>query len=93
MAQRITTVISHRQFKKHYQKRVAPHPALIKQFEKRFALFIADRDKRELSDHALVGELQGYRAFSITGDIRVVYQLISETTALMLDIGTHNQVY
>ena len=66
---------------------------MIEQFEKRYALFITDRDERVLSDHALVGELQGYRAFSITGDIRVVYQLINETTVLLLDIGTHNQVY
>lgn len=93
MAQRITTVTAHRQFKKHYKKRITPQPALVKQFEKRYRLFITNREHRLLGDHALAGELQGYRAFSITGDIRVVYQLINETTALLLDIGKHNQVY
>jgi addiction module RelE/StbE family toxin len=93
MAQRITTISVHKQFKKHYKIRIAPRLALVKQFEKRYTLFIANREHRLLGDHALAGELQGYRAFSITRDIRVVYRLINETTVLMVDIGTHNQVY
>jgi len=45
-----------------------------------------------LQDHLLMGKLEGYRAFSVTGDIRVVYY-IHDQTAYFVDIGTHNQVY
>ncbi len=33
------------------------------------------------------------RAFSVTGDIRIVYFEINDESVLFLDIGTHNQVY
>jgi len=45
-----------------------------------------------LRDHALGGKMKGFRSFSITGDIRVVYY-ISENIAYFVDIGSHNQVY
>lgn len=45
-----------------------------------------------LQDHSLAGDLEGYRAFSVTGDYRVVY-FKEEVTFHLYDIGTHNQVY
>lgn len=46
-----------------------------------------------LNDHQLTGDLEGKRAFNITGDIRVVYRQIDEEAIEFLDIGSHNQVY
>ena len=43
-------------------------------------------------DHKLIGSLEGFRSFSITGDIRVVYRKDGAEIELY-DIGTHNQVY
>jgi len=45
-----------------------------------------------LHDHALTGKLAGKRAFSIAGDIRVIYVEFDDFI-VFLDIGTHNQVY
>ncbi|MBI3486516.1 type II toxin-antitoxin system YafQ family toxin [Candidatus Daviesbacteria bacterium] len=45
-----------------------------------------------LKDHKLIGKKFGFRAFSVTGDIRVVYKLINSDVWLY-DIGSHNQVY
>ena len=39
------------------------------------------------------GAKSGSRSCSITGDIRVVYRKKDEKTVILLDIGTHNQVY
>lgn len=61
-------------------------------FHHRLELFTQDPDHPLLKDHALSGKLIGHRAFSVTGDIRVVYY-IHEDTAYFTDIGTHNQVY
>lgn len=46
-----------------------------------------------LRDHALQGALYGYRAISITGDIRLIYYYVSAEIICLYDIGTHNQVY
>ena len=79
-------------FKKAYQKRIEPNNNLTKRFESRYDLFENDPANPILKDHVLSGKLQGHRAFSITGDIRVVYYIFEET-AYFIDIGTHNQVY
>ena len=81
-----------KQFKKNYKKRMLTNPALDKRFGERFRIFMEDSSKPLIKDHALSGKLTGLRAFSITGDIRVIYY-IKEETAYFIDIGTHNQVY
>lgn len=82
----------HRIFRKHYQQRVASNLKLDKQFHARVKLFLDGVREAPLDDHALTGDLRGRRAFSITGDCRVVY-FESESDLVFLDIGTHNQVY
>lgn len=85
-------VAKSRQFEKHYKKRIAPNQKLDSQFEERLALFLSGYNGHPLNDHALIGKLKGKRAFSITSDIRVIYEETADTV-LLLDIGAHNQVY
>ena len=89
------TIEYHRQFKKNYTKRIRPYPTLNKRTQTRVKLFISDRSNPLLKDHPLSGDMKGYRAFSITGDVRVVYRISTDqtNTILFYDIGTHNQVY
>jgi addiction module RelE/StbE family toxin len=79
-------------FQKHYQKRVAPHANLVEQFRFRLQLLIDDPTHPLLRDHKLIGQKRSYRAFSLTGDFRVVYQIENDVLYLY-DVGTHNQVY
>jgi len=79
-------------FKKAYKKRIQQNENLVKRFDQRYDLFENDSQDPILKDHELSGKLQGYRAFSVTGDIRVIYYIF-EDTAYLVDIGTHNQVY
>lgn len=83
----------HPDFRRHYKKRVAPHPRLISKTKQRIAMFQKDPRNPTLKDHALTGKKCHLRAFSVTGDIRIVYKPTSKNTVLFLDIGTHNQVY
>jgi len=46
-----------------------------------------------LQDHRLSGAKKDLRAFSITGDIHIVYLPISDIEVIFMDIGSHNQVY
>jgi len=79
-------------FKKHYFKRIKPFPNLDQNFAERYNLFTENPNNQILDDHFLSGKMKGFRAFSITGDIRVVYY-IHDNIAYFVDIGTHNQVY
>lgn len=79
-------------FKKAYAKRISHRKNLVARFEERYDLFVEKPANPILEDHALSGKLEGFRAFSITGDVRVVYYIYNDT-AYFVDIGTHNQVY
>lgn len=71
----------HKSFIKSYRKRILHNASLDRKFKERLKLFIQNNKSPLLKDHALKGKKLGHRAFSIAGDI------------LLLDIGTHNQVY
>jgi addiction module RelE/StbE family toxin len=79
-------------FKKHLQQRLSHQPKALKQLETRIDLFQRNERSELLNDHALTGSMTGLRAFSVSGDIRVIYQE-NDDACLFADIGTHNQVY
>ncbi len=83
----------HNSFKKAYKKRVIPGSKLDKKVEERLAIFRNNPSHPILREHSLKGKKIGLRAFSVTGDIRVVYLPIDKDSVLLLDIGKHNQVY
>lgn len=82
----------HRQFEKNFKKRIASDHKLRAQFVERLRLFVDGERGQPLNDHALTGKLKGKRAFSVTGDIRAIYEE-NENEIIFLDIGTHAQVY
>lgn len=83
----------HRTFLKSYTKRIKTNPKIKLAFEKRVQEFCRKPTSPQLHDHQLIGQKQNFRSFSITGDIRLVYQYVDENTVLFFDIGSHNQVY
>ena len=83
----------HRTFKKNFRKRIAPNPKLVEQFEARLVLFTHGEHGYPLYDHPLTGNHIGRRSFSITGDIRIIYEEVDDGAAVLIDIGTHAQVY
>lgn len=85
-------ILYHKNFIKNYRKRIDPSKKLSSQFKARFDQFLKDPKNPALKDHKLVGKKKGYRAFCITGDIRVVYKRL-DNSIVLTDIGSHNQVY
>lgn len=79
-------------FLKNFKIRISSKQSLHKKFDQRIILFAKNPNNPFLKDHALKGSKRGLRSFSITGDIRVIYE-IEENFIHFLDIGTHNQVY
>jgi addiction module RelE/StbE family toxin len=64
----------------------------VEKFNERFELFLISSKNPLLRDHQLIGKKKTYRAFWITGDIRVVYK-IDRDNIYLYDVGSHNQVY
>ncbi len=79
-------------FLKNYKKRIAKNKSLDKQFQERLQLFLVNQHSPFLKTHKLTGAKKELHAFSVTGDVRVVYYQEGDTIFL-LDIGSHNQVY
>jgi mRNA-degrading endonuclease YafQ of YafQ-DinJ toxin-antitoxin module len=80
------------QFQKHFRTRIVPNKNLKTRFDERLKLFAAGERGKPLNDHPLGKNMKGLRAFSITGDVRVVYYETA-STYIFLDFGSHNQVY
>jgi addiction module RelE/StbE family toxin len=82
------------QFNKQFEKDLKK--LSVKQRSKmgdRLRLFEIDQYNRLLRNHALNGKYLGYRSINISGDIRILYKLIDEDTALFVQIGTHSELY
>ena len=82
----------HKTFDKNFRTRITPNKKLMQQFEQRLGLFMQGTRGFPLDDHVLKGSMKGLRAFSVSGDVRVVYRETDEYYEF-LDIGSHNQVY
>lgn len=72
-----------------------------KKFEKRFKKLSPDLREKVISaiqcfskNHALTGNLSGKRAFSVTSNVRIIFEEYNNYILVMvLDVGSHNQVY
>ena len=78
------------QFKLHYKQRVAKNEYLQRDFIDCLEGFLIDRFL--VKDHSLKDSMIGKRSFSINNDYRVIY-IEKRDYFLLLDIGTHEQVY
>jgi addiction module RelE/StbE family toxin len=84
-------VTSHRTFLKAYSRLTAIQK---KNVDSGLRLFKADRADPTLRDHALKGRMKSLRAFSAAHDLRIIYREEGGfVTVLLIDVGTHNQVY
>ncbi|MGR3317980.1 MAG: type II toxin-antitoxin system RelE/ParE family toxin [Candidatus Anammoxibacter sp.] len=69
------------------------HPELISNFQDKLSQFTENPFQPSLRTHSLSGKLKGYWAFSIIYEYRLVFKFIPENKALLIDIGTHDEVY
>ncbi|MBI2074902.1 MAG: type II toxin-antitoxin system mRNA interferase toxin, RelE/StbE family [Candidatus Levybacteria bacterium] len=83
----------HPNFEKSYKARIAKSTKLILQVEERIKRFQKNPTDSVLRNHALKGNKKGVYSFSVTGGIRILYIPVSKDQVILIDIGTHNQVY
>ena len=84
-------ITSHKTFVKAYARLSILQK---KQIDAALRLFETNRTDPFLQDHALKGKMKSLRAFSAGHDLRVIYREEGGfITIILLDAGTHNQVY
>jgi addiction module RelE/StbE family toxin len=69
------------------------HPNLVEKFQQKVDLFIQDPFDPSLRTHSLSGNLSGCWSLSITYEYRLIFKFVDENRVLLIDLGTHDEVY
>jgi len=77
-------------FKKQYRKLPG---TLQARADARLTLFAEDPFHPLLNNHPLHGEDKDKRSVNIGGDYRIVYREIKPSIYLLIDIGSHSELY
>jgi addiction module RelE/StbE family toxin len=80
-------------FKRAYKKAIKSTPDLEKKFWELIHIFEVDPFHPKLKTHKLSGKLKEQWAFVVEYDCRVVFEFMGKSKALLVDIGTHDEVY
>jgi|AntRauTorcE11897_2_1112592.scaffolds.fasta_scaffold163678_1 addiction module RelE/StbE family toxin len=79
---------------KKFDKGVKKQPIKIqKELKKRLYLFFEDMNHPILKTHKLSGKLKDLWSFNITGDVRVVFDKSQKNVIILVDIGSHSELY
>ena len=89
---RIKELVWPKRFTRALRKRVAGTVSET-QFREKLLLFVDNPFDPRLKTHKLTGGLEGRWAFSVAYDCRVVFRFLSDDTVLLIDIGSHDDVY
>ena len=80
-------------FKRSYKKRVRNNSRLKKKFWEKMEIFLENPFFPQLRTHKLSGKLAGQWAFSVDDDCRIVFEFVGEDQVLLIDVGSHDEVY
>ena len=88
------TLVTTRHFERQARKFLRKHPDLKSTVKNTLDQLHRDPFKPSLKLHGLTGKLAGTQAVSITHSYRITFTVqIIEREIILLDIGTHNNVY
>ncbi len=85
-------------FKRSFRKITQKNPQLKNQIVKVLRLLADDPFTPSLKSHKLTGDLAGLWSCSVTYDCRIIFNLskdekLLEMVILLIDIGSHDEVY
>ncbi len=82
-----------KRFKRKLKKYISKHPEMGDKIKDKLKLFTENPYAPELRNHKLSGQLKDLRAIVVAYDCRIVFRFVEENTALLVSIGTHDEVY
>jgi len=80
-------------FKRKYKKIFTLNIELKKSFWEAISIFSQNPFDHKLRTHKLTGKLKGLWSFSVSYDCRVIFRFINDHDVLLIDIGSHDEVY
>lgn len=85
-------------FKKAFKRIVKKNPQLQEKILAVLELLADNPFTPSLKSHKLTGQLEGLWSCSVVYDCRIIYALqqdktLGETLIILIDIGTHDEVY
>ncbi len=92
------TLIWGKTFVRAFKRTIKKHPDLSKDIENILRLLTKDPFDPQLETHKLKGKLSGSWACSAGYDLRIVFDFVKsekqkEYDILLMEIGTHDEVY
>lgn len=80
-------------FKRSYKRKIAVGSEREAKLRSKLELFMNDPFDNALRTHKLSGKLKNYWSFSIEYDLRVIFYFEDAETAVLVDLGTHTEIY
>ena len=80
-------------FKRAFKKRIIIDKELERLFWKKMEVFSNNPHEPSLRTHKLSGGLEGLWSFSINYGLRVTFKFLDKDKVLLIDIGSHEEVY
>jgi mRNA-degrading endonuclease YafQ of YafQ-DinJ toxin-antitoxin module len=87
-------LIQDKAFKRSFNKyRNCLNDSDRRKLRKRFEIFRENVFDKRLRTHKLKGVLSDYYSFSISYSDRIVFRILDDGGVLLVDIGSHDEVY
>ena len=80
-------------FKRAFKQRIAGNREREEKFHSKLELFKNNPFAPSLKTHKLSGKLKDYWSFSVEYDLRIVFYFAAQEEVVLIDIGTHKEVY
>ena len=80
-------------FARNLKKFLKYNPELEETLKERLDLLSSDPFAQSLKTHKLTGKLSGIYAFSINYKYRLLFDIPDSNNLLLIDIGSHDEVY
>ena len=80
-------------FKRTFKKVICNNKKLEERFWINLSRFEINPHDPSLKTHKLTGELNGLWSFSIEYDCRIIFRFAKARQVILIDIGSHNEVY
>ncbi len=91
-------LVAYKSFKRAFKKLIKKNPQLQDKVLAILDLLENEPFTRSLKSHKLTGDLDGYWSCSVTYDCRIIFTFSQdeeseETLIILVDIGSHDEVY
>lgn len=80
-------------FKRALKSKIKSNPKLEVLFFEKLKFFSIDPFHSQLKTHKLTGNLSDFWSFSVQHDLRVIFYFENDSTVILTDVGSHDEVY